>query len=230
VSGRSALIAGDHDGEHLREAEHLELAATRSAYDGVAELYAKLFADGLAARPLDRAMVAAFAELVQAAGGAPVADAGCGHGYLTAHLATLGLDAYGLDVSPAMIEIARRRYPDRRFIEGSMTDLDVADGTLGGVVAWYSIIHSSPERVPAALEEFHRAIIPGGCLLLAFFAADDPGGLVEPFDHKVIRAYRWPPDRLVDLLADAGFREVGRLVREPIETERFRQASLIARR
>lgn len=65
-------------------------------YDEVASLYADLFSDMLDTRPLERAMLAAFAELTDG----PVADLGCGPGHLTAHLRSLGLDVFGLDLSP----------------------------------------------------------------------------------------------------------------------------------
>jgi hypothetical protein len=49
--------------------------ATRASYDTVAVDYVTWFGGELAARPLDRALLAGFAELVRAAGAAPIADA-----------------------------------------------------------------------------------------------------------------------------------------------------------
>lgn len=71
-------------------------------------------------------------------------------------------------------------------------------------------------------------LAPGGHLLLGFFAGDDP--LPREFDHKVALAYRWSPDSLSELLREAGFVEVARLVREPGEGERFQQAQLLVRK
>jgi SAM-dependent methyltransferase len=193
-------------------------------YDAVASLYAELFSDMLDTRPLDRAMLAAFAELTDG----PVADLGCGPGHLTAHLHSLGLDAFGLDLSPAMIALAREAHPELRFDQGSMTALDLGDEVLGGILAFYSVIHMPPHELPAVFAEFFRVLAPGGHLLLGFFAGDDP----EPqeFDHKVTLAYRWSPSTLAELLEKAGFAEVGRLVREPIDGERFLQAQLLVRK
>jgi len=72
-----------------------------------------------------------------------------------------------------MVAVARRAHPDLRFDEGSMTALDLADGVLGGIVAWYSIIHTPPQRLPVTFTEFHRVLGPGGHLLLAFQAGDE---------------------------------------------------------
>ena len=55
-------------------------------------------------------------------GGGPVADVGCGPGHVTAHLRDSGLDAFGIDLSPVMIDVARREHPGLRFEVGSMTD------------------------------------------------------------------------------------------------------------
>ena len=207
------------------------LSTTRTAYDAVAVRYAELFENYLADLPLDRALIAAFAELVRAADAGPVADLGCGPGYVTAHLGGLGLNAFGVDLSPTMIELAREAYPDLRFEVGSMTALDIGDEALGGVLAWYSTIHTPPEELPAVLTEFHRVLAPGGHLLLAFFQADDDAEvLAQPFDHKVTTGYRWSLGGAAELLRKAGFTESARLSREPNEDERFPRGHLLVRK
>ncbi|MFJ8937454.1 class I SAM-dependent DNA methyltransferase [Streptomyces sp. NPDC102365] len=204
------------------------LSTTRTAYDTWAAPYAELFANGLEDFPLDRAMLAAFAAFVRADGGGPVADLGCGPGHVTSLLDSLGLDVSGIDLSPEMIALARAARPDLQFEVGSMTALDLADGTLSAALARYSIIHTPPEELPRICAEFHRVLAPGGHLLLAFQAHDDPSELAESFDHKVALAYRWSPDRVAALLTEAGFTEKARLVRAPLEDERqFPHAHLL---
>jgi ubiquinone/menaquinone biosynthesis C-methylase UbiE len=114
-----------------------------------------------------------------------------------------------------MLEQARKAHPELRFERGSMLALDIADGTLAGVVSRYSIIHLAPQEVPAALAEFQRVLAPGGHLFINFPGTDDASHLTQSYDHKVVVAYRWWPDHFSALLAEAGLEEVGRLIEQP---------------
>ena len=212
--------------------EHDALGATREAYDAAAPTYAQLFRDTLRDSPLDRAILGAFAEVVGASGGGQVADLGCGPGHITAYLHELGLAAFGVDVAPAMIKLAREAYPGLRFEEGSMAALNIADGALGGVLSRWSIIHTPPPEIPAILAEFHRVLAPGGHLLVGFSASDDPSHPPQVFDHTVAPAYRWWADHLAAMLRKSGLAEVARLVTEPQPTDRrqFQGVQLLARK
>ncbi|MEU4329454.1 class I SAM-dependent methyltransferase [Nonomuraea dietziae] len=208
------------------------LVATRAAYDASAALYVELVSQTFLSNPLDHAMISVFAELVRGAGDGLVADVGCGPGHVTAHLGSLGVTAFGVDLSPEMIAIARDAHPGLRFEVGRMEALDVEDASLAGVLANYSIIHTPPERLPVTLAEFHRVLAPGGLLLVAFQGYDHPSELAEAFDHKVSLAYRYSPDRVAELLLKAGLTEVARLICAPGEDRLrgFPHAHLLARR
>ncbi|MFJ3977597.1 class I SAM-dependent methyltransferase [Streptomyces sp. NPDC090021] len=210
------------------------LHSVRASYDAVAVDCARLLGTDLAGKPLDRAMLGAFAECVRGEQGGPgraVADLGCGPGRVTAHLDGLGVRAFGVDLSPAMVAVARRTYPGLRFEVGSMAALDVADGVLGGVLAWYSTVHTPPPELPAAFTEFARVLAPGGHALVAFEAGDERVRLDHAYGHPVsLDVYRTPPDRIAALLAGAGLAEAARLVREPTPHEGSRQGFLLARK
>ncbi|WP_330459208.1 methyltransferase domain-containing protein [Streptomyces sp. NBC_00820] len=207
------------------------LAATRAFYDTVADDYADHFRGYLANRPLERGLLAAYAELVGRGG--TVADLGCGAGWTTTLFASLGLDVFGLDLSASMLAIARREHPELRFEQGSMLELDLPDGKLAGVVAWYSTIHTPDDRLPALFAELHRVTAPGGHLLLAFQTGEEPRHLDRPWGHPVaLDFHRRSPERMAELLTDAGFTLVSRTVRERDEQadESAPQAFLIARK
>ncbi len=204
------------------------LTETRAAYDTVAVDYARLLPD-VVEGPLDRGMLTAFAELVGP--GRPVLEVGCGTGRITAHLHGLGLDVAGVDLSPGMIEVARRAYPELRFEVGSMTELAAPDAGLAGLVAWYSIIHLPPELLPEVFAGFHRVLAPGGHLLLAVKAGDRCVRLSQAYGHAVAYDVYWlPPARLAEQLAAAGLAVHATLVREPEGVDRGPQAFLLATR
>ncbi|MFI9827029.1 class I SAM-dependent methyltransferase [Streptomyces sp. NPDC051913] len=204
------------------------LTSTRVFYDAIAEDYDKQFRDALTEMPLERAMIGVFAELV-GRGGA-VADLGCGPGRVTGLLAELGLDVFGLDLSSSMLEIARRENPDLLFVQGSMLELDVADGALAGVLSWYSSIHTPVDELPSLFREFRRVLAPGGHLLIGFQVGDEPKRHDKPFGHDVILDFqRRRPEFVGGLLEAAGFELVSQTVRAAQAAELTPQAFLIAR-
>lgn len=211
------------------------LRATRTSYDTMAVDYAEHFRAELASKPWDRALLAGFAELVQAAGAGPVADLGCGPGRVTAHLHALGLDAFGVDLSPQMVAVARRAYPGLRFDEGSITALDLPDDALGGILAWYSTIHIPSARLPEVFAEFHRVLAPGAHVLLAFQVGDEPLHMAEAFGRDVsLTFHRRQPDHVAELLSQTGLVVRTRMLREPDgyegRMEKTPQAYLVARK
>ncbi|WP_165617808.1 class I SAM-dependent methyltransferase [Mycobacterium syngnathidarum] len=137
-------------------------------YDLIAAEYARAFAGQFDDRPLDRAMLRSFAELVSHDGGKTVLDVGCGPGDAAAELAAGGLRAAGVDGSSAMVSLARKRCPELRFQTADMFDLPYPAGSFDAVCAWYSIIHTPAETLPELFAEFRRLLSAPGWLLLGF--------------------------------------------------------------
>jgi hypothetical protein len=95
---------------------------------------------------------------------------------------------------------------------------------VAGVLAWYSLIHLEPAELDGVLAGIRRVLVPGGALVVGFFDGDR----CEPFDHRVVRAHRWPPDEVSRRLARAGFEEVER-IRRPRDGDRRPHAAVAAR-
>lgn len=147
--------------------------------------------------PSDRALVSTWAESVIGT----ALDAGSGPGQWTDFLAQHGLDARGIDLVPEFVAHAKATYPGLDFDVGNFEQIDAATGSLGGVLTWYTTIHHRPQDLPVVFAEFARVIRPGGGLLVGFFEWRE----LEPFDHTVTQAYRWPVRELCELLEAAGF-------------------------
>ncbi|SEM07739.1 class I SAM-dependent DNA methyltransferase [Nonomuraea pusilla] len=213
----------------MTDASHL--LSTRASYNALAEEYDRHFARELDGKPLDRGLLGAFAEIVRASDPGPVADLGCGTGIVTAHLDSLGVRAFGVDLSPGMLAVARRNHPELRFEEGSLEALDLPDNHLAAAVCWYSVVHTPPERQPLVFAELARVLRPGGHLLIAFQVGDEPRHFSEVFGHQIaLDFHRLRPDRAADQLAQVGLLVTARLVRDPDSTERTSQGFLLARK
>lgn len=173
----------------------------RAAYGARAGEYTDLLGSIEDMHELDRQRIARWGAAVHG----PVLDAGCGPGHWADFLHQHGIDISGVDLVPEFINTARRRFPEVQFRVASLRALDVADGSLGGVLAWYSLIHVAPAELPGVLAELRRVLKPQGRLLIGFFEGE-PG---KVFDHAVHKAYYWSVDRMSRLLQDAGFAVLG---------------------
>ena len=189
------------------------------AYSLLFQRYIDLFGSVEQVHPEDLAFIARHLGPVSG----PVLDLGCGPGHLTGFLRSLHADVTGIDLVPEFIAHARRAQPAARFEVGSMSDLGRPEGSVAGVLAWFSLIHLDPRRVVGVLTAIRRVMAPGGALVVGFF----DGPELEPFEHKVVTAYRWPADELADRLARAGFAETARQDRAQ-EGERRPYAAIAA--
>ncbi|KQU59106.1 methyltransferase [Rhodococcus sp. Leaf278] len=201
---------------------------TRTAYDTVAESYADLVRGELDGKHLELGLLAAFADRVR---GGEVLEVGCGSGRITEHLHGLGVNVAGIDLSSNMIDVARREFPHLRFRIESMESLSAADGSVAGIVAWYSIIHTPPAELPAIFAELNRAMAADGLLLLAFQSGDERVRLEHVYGHTVsYDAYRLDPDAIAQMVVDAEFEIEVRIHRAPVGNEPTPQAYLMARK
>ena len=198
------------------------------AYDQVAELYTTHSTDALDRVPTDREWLITFADRAATHAG-PVADLGCGPGYVVDFLADLGLNAVGYDVSKGLLTQARLAYPQSQFHLGDIARLDIDANSLAGIVARYSLIHMDPSNLGPVFAGWHRILQPDAPLLVSFFAASSAEAHGEPFDHKVITAYQMFPATVAEKLVASGFGPVQIHVRGPREGQRpLDHATLLA--
>ena len=168
------------------------------AYGSRAAEYTRILGNIDATAPADRELISSWAH---AHPDGSILDVGCGPGHWTNWLHERGIDIEGVDPAPEFVDAALRRFPGVRFRVGRAEQLDVADSSLAGILAWYSLIHLSPDRMPEVLAEFARALAPGGGLLVGCF----DGARLDPFAHAITTAHYWPIDHLSLLIEQAGF-------------------------
>ena len=206
-----------------------DLDDVRTSYDRVADTYVELAVGRLDDEPWLRGALNAFAEDVTGLG--PVLDVGCGPGHVTAYLAARGLHARGVDLSPRMVEHARRRYPALRFDVASATDLDLAPNSLGGVLGWWSLFNLPRAVLPEVIANFAQALMPGGQVLIGTHVGDHDVPRRQAYGGVPVTwtTHRWMPEQLVDVLVATGLESVAEL-RFPAIGEQPPQVVLAARR
>jgi SAM-dependent methyltransferase len=209
----------------------VKLNACQTSYDRVADEYVRRIFDELARKPLDRQLLDRFAASVRDVG--PACDMGCGPGHVARYLHQQGVVVSGVDLSPAMVELARQLTPGVEFQQGDMLALAAPDGAWAGIAAFYSIIHVPRENLAQALGELRRVLRPGGLLLLAFHIGEDTMHLDEWWGQRVsVDFHFFRSDEMAGYLRAAGF-EIEEIVeREPYPDveHQSRRSYIFARR
>lgn len=198
---------------------------TSVAYGVVATSYAERFLDELDDRPRERAMLERFAAAVDG----PVVDLGCGPGQVGAHVRRTHRPVLGADLTPGMARLAAARLD--AVTVADVRCLPFADRSVGGVVAFYSLIHLTHAERPLAFGELARVLRPGGRLLVA--AQEGEGTIVgeELAGHAVSLVYAfYAADALRALAEGAGLAVVAADRRDTMDGERFPRLFLEAER
>ena len=192
-----------------------DLDAVRSSYDRVADNYVAMNMSDLSAHPWLRAVLAVFAEEVRGLG--PVLDVGCGPGAITGYLADFGVNVSGVDLSPKMIEHARRLHPGLRFDVASATALDLEPDSLGGILGWWSLFNLPREVLPEVLASFARALVPGGQALIGTHVGAGDLPRTEAYGGVPVTwtTHLWQPEQLSDLIVASGLEVMAQLELAP---------------
>lgn len=186
------------------------------SYSRVAVTYAQKIFDELSYKPKDRELLNAFADKLGA--NSRVCDLGCGPGQVACYLKLKGLNSFGIDISPGMVEEAQRRNPDLDFLVGDIFCLPLKDEEVDGVVAFYSLIHIEKKEMPKALVEIKRVLKPGALFLFSFHIGDKTEHLSQWWGQEVnIDFHFFEVSDLSAMAQTAGFKIVEIIEREPYE-------------
>ncbi len=206
--------------------------SVRESYDRVADEYALRIFHELQHKSLDRELLNRFA--AEIIGHGVACDMGCGPGQAARYLRDAGAAVFGLDLSPQMVEQARRLNPDISFREGNMMALSLEHRTLAGIVAFYAIVNIPKESLPLAFQEMERVLQPGGLLLLAFHTGDEVVQEKELWGRPIsMDFFLFQPSAIREYLELAGFGIEEIIEREPYAPEveyQSRRAYVFARK
>jgi uncharacterized protein YceH (UPF0502 family) len=220
---RDVVIAGGAD---LRDAK------VRSSYDAVATAYADHLVNELGELPFETWLLD---RVVAHAAGQPVVEVGSGPGHVTAYLVDRGAEAMGIDLSPAMVSEARRRFPGRSFEVGDLRRLTRPATSSGwaAVLGWYSLIHLAASELPDAVAALVRPLAPGGWLVLGLHAGAEVRHLDEWFGHEVdLDVVLHDPTSVAGIVAAAGLVDLEWYLRGPLTArgETTQRLYVVARR
>ncbi|MBS2966560.1 methyltransferase domain-containing protein [Actinocrinis puniceicyclus] len=173
--------------------------AQARAFDAIGARYDEAF-------PHKEGQLACVERLLERLGpGARVLDAGSGTGLPTARqLVEAGCEVTCLDLSPAMVDLARANVPAAKHLLGDVLDLPDEPGQYEAVVAFFSLLNLPRARVRAALELIGRVLTPRGWFALAMVEADIDDVAI-PFLGTRIRVTGLLRDDLRALLLGCGF-------------------------
>ena len=159
-----------------------------SGWELVADLYERVWSP-ITSQAVDSLLDAAGVEA-----GLRVVDVGTGAGDAAGRASERGAQATGVDVAPAMVEIAARRYPAASFVEASVTNLPFADESLDAAVGNIVIQHvGEPDR---AAREIARVLVPGGRIALSTWDAPEQSPFFAALLGAIADAQVPPPSEI----------------------------------
>ena len=133
----------------------------RTTHDKLAESYYDAFS------AVTNGAIEPLLKAAHVGNGTRLLDVATGPGTLAAKAAECGARVIGIDIAPAMIELAHTLHPHLDFREGSAEELPLDSSSFDAVISSFGVGHfSRPERV---LAEFARVLVPKGRVALSWW-------------------------------------------------------------
>ncbi len=191
-----------------------ELNIIERMYDAVAKEYAETFSGEHEKKPKDQEILKRFS--IEVGDRRPVWDFGCGPGETAKYLENLGIEISGLDLSEKILEQARTIHPEIRFRKGNILELEFDDDSIGGIVAFYAIVHFTEEQVEIAFREVFRVLQPDGLFLFTYHIGEETIHIEEFLGNKIDMDFMFfTTDFIYSCLRKIGFKKIEITEREP---------------
>lgn len=169
-------------------------------YNAIADTYAKCYSE------IDYCKTY-IDEFIANLSGKKVLDIGCGAGQITDYLTQKGFEVIGLDFSHKLLKIAKRNFPNSKFILADICEYEQNE-QVDGIITKDVLFHLSDENLVSVLQKFRRMIKPNGNLCIIMDMPKEAGEqiFVEELDEKYQIYYNYlTPEKLRDLLEKTGF-------------------------
>ena len=169
-------------------------------YNAIADTYAKCYSE------IDYCKTY-IDEFIANLSGKKVLDVGCGAGQITDYLTQKGFEVTGLDFSHELLKIAKRNFPNSKFILADICEYEQNE-QVDGIITKDVLFHLSDENLVSVLQKFRRMIKPNGNLCIIMDMPKEAGEqiFVEELDEKYQIYYNYlTPEKLGDLLEKTGF-------------------------
>jgi SAM-dependent methyltransferase len=189
----------------MSDETHYDPRAVRHAYEAILDDYSSKFVDEFTTNAFDRSVIDDAVATVPAGG--CVVDLGCGPGQVSAYLAGRGLRLVGLDLSSAMLQVARNQPPGLPVLCGDCLALPLRDGAVDGIVAWYSLHNLPRSLLSTALAECRRVLRTGGTAVIGTHEGRGDETIEQDRDgstETVVITY-YEPEELADAVTRHGF-------------------------
>ncbi|MBR9682063.1 MAG: class I SAM-dependent methyltransferase [Candidatus Aenigmarchaeota archaeon] len=128
-------------------------------YDERVEEFQKQFGTNVMKPDMDK-----FVALLN---GNRVLDVGCGSGNQTKYLVENNLDTTGIDLSDKMLEEARKRVPEAKFLKMNLLDMEFDDNSFDGIWMCACLLFVKPVDIGRTFEQFRRVLKQDGILFIA---------------------------------------------------------------
>lgn len=147
-------------------------------YNKIAKKYSEFYSSDL-----DSEFVSSFINVLPEK--AKILDLGCGTGRLLGVFQKKGFSITGLDLSEKMLEIAKKNFPQIKFVKSDMRKTRFKNNSFDALIVAYSVIHIPKKEIPATIKEFARILKPKGKLMLVIQKGRKEKFLKEPLDENL---------------------------------------------
>ncbi len=137
--------------------------------------------------------------------GEKILDLGCGAGVpVTKFLVEHEFEVTGVDISEAMLKLAKKNVPKAKYVKSNMLDIDFPENSFDGLTAFYSIIHVSREKQAELFKKINKILRLDGIILISM-GSEEWEGKSDDFHGAKMTWSQWSPEKSIQIIKDAGF-------------------------